>query len=66
MATRFKVQPPTRPDGNETVKYTCLECNKEHIEDPFAHARLYRHDRHIVVDTRFAAYYNKEHDGTRD
>ncbi len=60
MATRFEMMPPTRADGNEVIKYKCLECGKEHIENLDTHVLLYRHAKHMVVDTRFQGYYSQE------
>lgn len=60
MATRFKVQPPTRPDGNEPIKYTCEECGAKDIEDIEIHVNVRGHSPHLIMDYRFISYYNVE------
>lgn len=60
MATRLKINPPTRADGNELVMYTCEECGNSTITEPFTHSKIRHREKHILVDTRYLAYYSKE------
>lgn len=60
MATRMKINPPTRPDGQETVSYTCESCGSTIVTQPEKHVADGAHDRHIIFDLRMLPWYADE------
>ncbi len=61
MATRMKLNPPTRPDGqDDPVTYTCETCGSTLVAQPEAHVRDGMHDRHIIFDLRMLSWYSDE------
>lgn len=66
MATRFKVNPPTRPDGKELIKFTCQTCGDDAVTDVDKHVRDGRliHDRDIILEgTQMKAWYTPAEEG---
>lgn len=64
MATRFKVNPPTRPDGKELIRFTCGTCGSQNVTDVDAHVRDGLHDKDIILEgTSMKAWYTPPEEG---